>query len=41
MRVTGDNITNLLLLVAVIGVAFFAYEVVELFRSILVLGEWG
>ena len=41
MRFTGDNVTNLLLLVAVTGVVFFAYEMVQLFNSILVIGEWG
>ena len=41
MKFTGDSVTNLLLLVAAMGIAFFGYEMVTLFNSILVIGEWG
>lgn len=41
MRYTWDNITNLLLLVAAAGIVFVGYEMVQLFNSIIVIGEWG
>lgn len=41
MRFSGGVVTDLLLLLCMAVLVFFAYEVVELFNSVLTLGEWN
>jgi hypothetical protein len=39
MKFTGGVVTDLLLLLCLAGLVFVAYEIVELFNSVLTLGE--
>ncbi len=41
MRFSGGLITDLLLLLCFVGLVFVAYEIVDLFNSVLTLGEWN
>ena len=41
MRVTGSMAETLLLMLAFGIIAFFGYEVGQLFANVLVRGEWG
>jgi hypothetical protein len=41
MKFTGGAVTDLLLLLSVVALMFVAYEIGELYNSILTIEEWN